>query len=140
MSAATLTYTGELVIEQCWCGIMHAVPRSLVDEQLRQHNSGVKQRGIYCPLGHTWVFSGRSEAARLREQLNTERDSNRWWRDRASAAERRVAAQKGQATKLRKRLAAGICPCCKRSFVDLARHMAGRHPGYAEAPGNEVPS
>ena len=26
----------------------------------------------------------------------------------------------------------GVCPCCKRSFSALARHMATKHPEYAD--------
>jgi hypothetical protein len=33
-------------------------------------------------------------------------------------------------TRIKKRVAAGVCPCCNRSFKDLARHMAGQHPDY----------
>lgn len=30
-----------------------------------------------------------------------------------------------------RRIAAGVCPCCRRSFTDLARHMSSQHPDYA---------
>lgn len=39
-------------------------------------------------------------------------------------------AQKGQNTRLKKRIAAGVCPCCNRSFANLREHMAGQHPDF----------
>lgn len=30
---------------------------------------------------------------------------------------------------------AGVCPCCNRTFKNLARHMAGQHPGFTEGDG-----
>jgi hypothetical protein len=35
-------------------------------------------------------------------------------------------------TKLKQRVANGVCPCCHRSFVNLHRHMAGQHPDYTK--------
>lgn len=64
----TITYTGTLVVEECWCGIQHAVPQSLVDEQRRQFNRGQQQTPIYCPLGHPWIRSGESETERERKR------------------------------------------------------------------------
>lgn len=34
------------------------------------------------------------------------------------------------------RVGAGVCPCCKRTFQQLARHMKCKHPKYrTEGPG-----
>jgi hypothetical protein len=52
-------------------------------------------------------------------------------------AKRSLAAQKGVTTRIKRRVANGVCPCCKRTFQDLARHMAGQHPRYAEATDGE---
>lgn len=46
------------------------------------------------------------------------------------AAQHQSRAFKGVVTKLKKRAANGVCPCCNRTFVDLARHMAGKHPTF----------
>lgn len=123
--AATLTYSGELVVETCWCGIAHAVPRALIDEQNRQHRNGETQLGIFCPLGHTWVHAGKSELEREQErrkaleaQLSTTRDE--------------LAATRTELATTKHRVARGVCPCCKRSYVNVARHMAGQHPNYEE--------
>jgi hypothetical protein len=33
-------------------------------------------------------------------------------------------------TKLRKRVANGVCPCCKRKFSNVVLHMRQEHPEY----------
>lgn len=124
-------YTDTLVVEQCWCGIQHAVPQSLIDEQRRQFNRGQKQIGIYCPLGHTWVRVGETETEREKKRRERAEARETALRDQLAASERQKAAYKGQATRLRNRAAAGVCPCCTRSFQNLQRHMASQHPTFA---------
>ena len=51
---------------------------------------------------------------------------------------RRRAAAKGQLTKVKKRVGNGVCPCCTRSFTDLARHMESKHPAYVERPNADA--
>lgn len=33
---------------------------------------------------------------------------------------------------LRNRAAAGVCPCCNRTFEQLGRHMTTKHPEYVK--------
>lgn len=42
--------------------------------------------------------------------------------------------------RLRKRASAGVCPCCNRTFSQLARHMQTKHPTFIaqEIAGNGV--
>ncbi len=125
---ATLTYSGQLVVCVCWCGMYHAVPEELRAHQLRQHRDGKRQTDIYCPLGHTYTVAGEGEAARLERQLKLARDraaSLAAQRDQAQAS---ANAYKGAAARARKRAAAAVCPCCKRSFIQLRRHMESKHP------------
>lgn len=42
----------------------------------------------------------------------------------------RAALAEAQARRLKKRAAAGTCPCCKRSFSNMATHMRKQHPAY----------
>lgn len=100
---------------------------------------------FHCPWGHKRHFPQgpsetnalrlerdrlKQEAARLEEQAALQRH----WRLRAdearAAAERRASAARGQVTRLKKRAAAGVCPCCNRQFVDLHRHMKTKHAGF----------
>ena len=55
----TLTFTGELVVTTCWCGIAHAVPADLYNWAQLDHS-----RVVYCPLGHSWVVAGTADAWR----------------------------------------------------------------------------
>jgi DNA repair exonuclease SbcCD ATPase subunit len=133
----TLTYSGQLLVLTCWCGMRHAVPKELREFQERQHRNGIDPIGIYCPLGHSHVPAGEGEAERLRRELEEQRERARRARETAAAerdlradTERRLAAQKGATTRARKRAAAALCPCCNRSFVQLRRHLAAKHPDY----------
>lgn len=143
MSTTTLTFTGRITIETCWCGIRHGVPQELLDHMRRQHDNGERQVGIYCPLGHSWVFSGKGEAERLREETaRLERmaasrmESLRLVREERDKAERQAHAYRMVAAKARKRAQAAVCPVegCGRSFVQLRRHLATKHPDYARSP------
>ena len=133
----TSTEPQKLVIVTCWCGIRHAVPESLRKNQLREHNDGLKPTGIFCPLGHTWIPAGNSKHELLQHELQRERASHDQQRanlrDRLERAKRQTAAQKAAKTRLKNRVAAGVCPCCNRHFENLARHMTGQHPGFAKS-------
>jgi hypothetical protein len=128
----TLTITSRLVTTTCAsCAIVFAVPEQWDNERREDH------KGFYCPNGHSLVYKGESEAEKLQRQLDAERarvDMLRQETKRQKAtidAERRShAATKGQLTKTKKRVAGGVCPCCDRSFVQLARHMSTQHPDY----------
>jgi hypothetical protein len=133
----TLTYSGRLTVSVCWCGVRHAVPDELIEYQERQHRDGEPQTSIYCPLGHTYIISGEGEAAKLRQRLERAEARERHARDQLEASERSNVALQGVVTKTKKRVAGGACPCCKRSFVDVARHMATKHPDYAKDTGRE---
>ena len=47
-------------------------------------------------------------------------------------AEASLQATKGVVTRLKKRAIAGVCPCCNRTFQQLAAHMAHKHPDYKQ--------
>jgi len=133
MSAETLNYSGKLVVEVCWCGMRHAVPSELSDFQQRQHDEGRSAMAIYCPLGHSHVPAGKSKVKQVeeeRERARNEAATRAAERDQAEASAR---AHKGVATRARKRAAAGVCPCCKRTFKQLARHMENKHPDFDPA-------
>ena|SRR5579859_5254664 len=122
-----MTYVGELVVTSCWCGIPLAVPADLYGMATREGKE------IYCPLGHQFVFSNtlKKQNDQLRAQLEDERARVRHARDDADHQRRRVIAYKGVIGKTKKRIAHGVCPCCTRTFENLARHIATKHPEYA---------
>jgi len=86
-----------------------------------------------CPNGHSWHWTpGKTEAQKLREQLDSERARS----GRIAAERDQVKASlrttKGVITKMKKRTAAGVCPCCNRTFKQLAAHISSQHPQYLE--------
>lgn len=88
---------------------------------------------FYCPNGHGQHFTGESQAEKYKRLLETERTRVQWERDQREATERSLAAQKGQVTKLKKRVGKGVCPCCNRHFENVERHMASKHPEMVSA-------
>lgn len=95
--------------------------------------------GFYCSYGHSLCFrEGESDADKLRRerdrlaQMVAEKDDSiKYWRDHSQAAERRLNATRGVVTRIRNRVGHGVCPCCNRTFGDLSRHMATKHPTWS---------
>jgi len=79
-----------------------------------------------------------TEIARLKRKLeyqeaqtDTERRRLHSERDRHTRTQRQLSATRGVVTRTKKRIACGTCPCCKRRFTNLQRHMETQHPKYA---------
>lgn len=121
-----------VVIECANCSIDFGIGAHFQKRRRDDHET------FYCPNGHPNCYpqqQGKSEAEKLNEWLSQQlkmaharADS---WKDQAETAEARRRGQKAANTRLKKRIAAGVCPCCRRSFEDLARHIAGQHPDFA---------
>lgn len=83
----------------------------------------------YCQV--SWGYSKEgTEAEKLRKELEAER--KRKLEALARGNEERIRADKAE-KKLKqhtRRVSNGVCPCCSRTFKQLARHMASKHPGY----------
>jgi hypothetical protein len=124
--------------ETCYrCGVVFGMPRAL-------HNTCRRDKQtFYCPNGHGQAYT-TSEADELRARLQkqeqatsiarAEAERERRWRLEAAEErrhlERRLAATRGATTRLKNRVANGVCPCCNRTFVNLQRHMATKHAGF----------
>lgn len=132
------TYAGEtdLAVMTCpICGITYAIPKRLRDTA---YDRGKREITWYCPNGHDLGYNGPSEQERAEQKAKREGDRAARLQARLDQTESALRAQKGRATRFkndrdreRKRVAAGVCPCCNRTFQDLARHMAGQHPDFA---------
>lgn len=118
------------------CGVIATCPSDLYEE--RRRSGGFN----FCPNGHQWGWTKensenekvRLERDRLKQQLAQKDDEIAAQRRMREETERALSAQKGVATKLRKRASAGVCPCCTRTFTNMARHMKTKHPTFkAEA-------
>lgn len=117
------------------CAIPFGVP-----SYYRQHlrNTG---ESFYCPNGHSQVYS-KPRIQSLEEQLKAKEkeltDSKKRLCDiihskdeTIDAISRQKSAIKGQLTKVKKRIHNGVCPCCNRTFSNLAKHMKQKHPDYS---------
>lgn len=98
------------------CGITFFVPHNFYNERKKDHSIE-----WFCPNGHGRVFSGETEAEKFKRLYEDEK------RIRASEASARFKAEKNM-RKLQKRIRNGVCPQCHRSFVNLKRHIACKHP------------
>lgn len=120
------------------CGIQFAMPLAWYEARCRDH------AGWYCPNGHRRAFLGKSEAEKLRDELAAaQRETERARASRDEEArirrgvERQLSATRGVVTRTKRRVGHGVCPCCKRTFSALARHMESKHPGYASDDASE---
>jgi len=93
---------------------------------------------FYCPRGCAISWSD-FENARLKRELEEQKRFAKWADERAESARRerdhqkaRAAVYRGHLTRVRRRIGNGVCPCCKRTFKQLAAHMERQHPEYGQ--------
>lgn len=103
------------------CGVVFAFPTDLYE---RLTNTG---ETFHCPFGHQQHFTdSASDAAKLRAAQARETAL----RDQLTAAVHDAENTRVALLRDRQRFANGVCPCCNRSFENVARHMRGEHPDY----------
>ena len=73
---------------------------------------------IYCPYC-------RSPHSYNESELDAEKRRHRETLARLNEAQLKTSM-------LEKRIGVGSCPCCKRNFKQLARHMKSKHPSYGK--------
>lgn len=115
----------EFHIEACFaCGCEFAMTRDFYDNRQRMKDT------FYCPAGHAQHYTGKSDKELRREAEARARAAE----DQAAAARlelNRVKREaKAEQARLAQRARGGVCPCCNRSFVQLARHMKTKHPEH----------
>lgn len=124
------TFTEEITIDVVMCGecgISFGMPAWYRKARLNDH------RTFYCPNGHPRAYRGESDADKV-QRLSGQLDQERTRRQQAEARERHENQQRRRVqTRLRNvqtRIKAGVCPCCNRTFKQLAAHMANKHPEF----------
>lgn len=125
----TIQKTVRLIAIECIkCGVMFAWPDHM--EQQKRKDGTV----FYCPNGHgmSWASSLKTETERLGQELSEAKERERRARQDAEFFKNQRDGFKGEITKLKRRAAAGICPCCNRHFANLERHVATKHPELRE--------
>lgn len=110
------------------CGVLWSMPNELYAAAKRS-----PRISFWCPYGHERHFpAGETELDRTRRERDSLKQNNARLEDEAREA--RAAAEKAEraAKCLKKRAAAGSCPCCKRSFGNMADHMRHQHPDWVK--------
>ena len=134
----TTVTTKHLMIERsCYtCKMPFLVPEWL-EKQCFEEN-----RTIWCPACRSGTVYRESEVDRLKRELGRRVE---YWQgmydreaERHAHTEARRRSVAGHLTRAKKRSAAGVCPCCKRHFSALERHMKSKHPEFVEATKTEV--
>lgn len=112
------------------CGVTFAMPERLVEA--RQSDG----KAFYCPNGHARVFTDTKEA-QLRRQLEVEQQARKRAEELRQSARKEAEhnaiewrKSKTRLRNLRERIKNGVCPCCHRSFTQLAKHIATKHPEF----------
>lgn len=127
---------GLVTISACaQCRCMFSMP-----EELYRSAKCSPSISFYCPFGHSNHYpAGETEAEKFRRERDllaqrvAEKDDEiKRQRDLREGAERRLVATRGVVTRIKNRVGHGVCPCCTRSFSNLARHMASKHADYAQ--------
>jgi hypothetical protein len=132
----TYPLTIQLEVMDCpVCGIVYGLPKEFADDLRRQG----RPAHYYCPNGHDLGWS-ESDADRQRKRADrAEREAERArrrgddWMEEAEKARRSTAAYKGHITRMKNRIANGVCPVlgCKRSgFAQVLSHIASKHPAW----------
>lgn len=122
-----------------WINCHRCSTKYWLPDELYTSAKASEKISFFCPYGHEAHYpAGESREDALQRQLNIARqqiarvevDANEQ-RERADKAER-------QTKRLKKRSAAGTCPCCSRTFSNMAEHMKQRHPNWVKDTGANV--
>lgn len=120
---STITFNVDYVLVDCGkdgCSQSFAMSRRFYDETKRTGHTW------YCPSGHPRAWRGKSTEQKLREAEAQATHLTDQLQASAHEAERLRQAL----LRDRHRFSNGVCPCCNRSFENVARHIRGQHPDY----------
>lgn len=124
------------------CGVVYGLNESQRKE-FKEHRGGHDGKGSwYCPMGHSVHYPQETEEDRLRAKALRLESQLEFARRQRESAEKEAIVHKGRATRfknerdrVKRRVSAGLCPCCNRHFTNLERHIGNKHPGFV-APEN----
>lgn len=103
------------------CGVHYSLDK-LFDDYRRKAEKNDKDRGWYCPNGHYLVYTESEADTQRRRAERAEQEKARLQDELRLSQEREK--------KLNRRAAAALCPCCKRSFSNVSRHIRHMHPDF----------
>lgn len=130
MSTFTETIVEKFHVVSCYtCGNPFAITSRIYRRVVTD-----AEGSIYCPAcGRLTCWRESEDQKRIKQleqKLQWEADNAARQKAARERAEASLIATKGVVTKLRARAKAGVCPCCNRTFKQLAAHMAAKHPDF----------
>ncbi len=122
----TLNVTHELEVIDSGCGHTVYLEAQHYRRLLRNH------KNFYCTVcGEGRHWKQKSDLEELRGRLASTQDMLDTARQQRDHVEHRRRGEKAAKTRIKNRIANGVCPCCQRSFKNLHRHMQTKHPDYS---------
>lgn len=121
-----IAYATQIIAETCGnCGVVFGLEQTFMSQK-RQNGQLFR-----CPNGCSVCYGDNTLKKQLdatqraltaaKCEIATERNAK--WAALEDAAKEKLARKR-----LKKRVMAGVCPCCSRSFENLRRHMQTKHP------------
>ena len=108
------------------CGVVYGITE---DYRARRCVDG---EAWYCPNGHHIVSNNTTI-----EQNHELREKNLDLRARLDQAEADAAAKKREVARMKRRAKNGLCPCCRRHFMNVQRHISNKHPDFTASQMGE---
>lgn len=109
------------------CGVAFTVPEVVIDKHRRS--------GGYhsCSNGHRQGWNEtESEDARIRRERDRLLQQTARLEDEKREAQEATRKVEAALQRHKKRSASGTCPCCKRTFANMTRHMKTKHPDFGQ--------
>jgi hypothetical protein len=89
-------------------------------------------QSFWCPNGHGQYFT-ETEVERLKRENQALKNDKLWAEEERDREYQAHLETKRNLRKIKRRVANGVCPCCHRNFVNVARHMTTKHPDFTDA-------
>lgn len=146
MPETTYNTTTELMVITCpHCAGVFGLSSSYYHEARRLGNFKQVWCCPYCKQARGF---GKSQTQLELEQLQSklaaaertaseEKGSAEYYRQEAEHFRKSRDGVKGVLKKFKNRVHHGVCPCCQRSFENLRRHMASKHPEFNPSPESQ---
>lgn len=122
--------TVTMLVKECiTCGITFGIPSNLY-EQIKKDD----KKWFYCPNGHSAHICKTTEQIQKEEYEQKLQEKIRQLQD-ADIVKRDLQTKLDEANNKLFRVHNGVCPCCKRNFKNLKRHIENKHPHLIKKQG-----
>src|SRR5262245_30328167 len=86
---------------------------------------------FHCGYGHAQHFANEDdEIVKIRRERDRYLQQLAQKDDRIADLVKETDTLKADAERMKRRVSAGVCPCCNRTFRQLTAHMKSQHPLY----------